>query len=304
MERENLQDIEREPQMRRMNSLNRRIEVTSILVLVSAMAVAQSPLSFFPHHAGDVWEYTGGNPPVITQERITTDSLGADGRYYLYHTYYGRMIVDTAGRRVLLPPNLVRDTAVYYRLDAHFGDSWVVARFASGGAVVATVRSEFQTILFGQTVQVKKIEYADSGSGLLAYPTDYLGSGFGIIGQDIDTFPDRRLSGAIIDGVQYGTITLMVSEEVSPVRPFVLQQNFPNPFNPMTTIQYELNRQGFMELKVYDLIGNEMATLFSGHQTAGIHRATFEGSRLPSGTYVYRLKTEQGSMSRRMLLIK
>jgi hypothetical protein len=184
-----------------MNNLNRRIGVTSILVLVSALAVAQSPLSFFPHHAGDVWEYTGGNPPVITQERITTDSLGADGRYYLYHTYYREMIVDTASRRVLLPPSGERDTALLYRLDASFGDSWVYLRFA-GGVVIATVRAEFSTTLFGHIVVVKKIEYADSASGLLVNPTDYLGSGFGLIGQDIDTFPDRRLTGAIIDGVQ------------------------------------------------------------------------------------------------------
>lgn len=280
--------------------------VLSALVVSGSASLAQNadPLSFFPHHAGDVWEYTGGNPPVITQERITQDSLGADGRYYLHHTYYGRMIVDTAGRRVLLPPNLVRDTALYYRLDARFGDSWVVARFAFGGAVVATVRAEFQTIMFGQIVEVKKIEYADSGSGLLAYPTDYLGSGFGIIGQDIDTFPDRRLSGAIIDGVQYGTITLEVSEDVSPVRAFLLQQNFPNPFNPSTKIGYHTSEVSHVLLKVFDLLGREVARLVDEVKQPGEFSVGWDASAFSSGIYFYRLHTGAFIQTKRMILMR
>lgn len=289
--------------MQRANSLNRRIGFTVILLLVSTVAVAQSPLSFFPHHVGDVWEYTGGNPPVITQERITRDSLAADGRYYLYHTYYREMIVDTASRRVLLPPSGERDTALLYRLDASFGDSWVYLRFA-GGVVIATVRAEFSTILFGHSVVVKKIEYADSASGLLVNPTDYLGSGFGLIGQDIDTFPDRRLTGAIIDGVQYGTITLDVPEEAPTARSFELRQNYPNPFNPFTTIRFTLHNSQSATLKVFDVLGRELATLANEVRWPGEHSIQFDASGLAGGTYIYILRTGKGSMSRRMLLIK
>ncbi|MBX7041439.1 MAG: T9SS type A sorting domain-containing protein [Ignavibacteria bacterium] len=70
---------------------------------------------------------------------------------------------------------------------------------------------------------------------------------------------------------------------------FSLHQNFPNPFNPVTTISYDLPNSGFVRLKVYDMLGREVKTLVNAIKTAGFHRAQFKAERLACGAYFYRL---------------
>ena len=70
---------------------------------------------------------------------------------------------------------------------------------------------------------------------------------------------------------------------------FSLHQNFPNPFNPVTTITYDLPNSGFVTLKVYDMLGREVKTLVNEMKTAGFHKAQFTAEELASGAYFYRL---------------
>jgi hypothetical protein len=84
----------------------------------------------------------------------------------------------------------------------------------------------------------------------------------------------------------------------------VLRQNFPNPFNPSTSISYELPRSGEVSLKVHDLLGREVALLVRGNQPAGIHTVIFDGSRLASGMYTYTLRTPGGASTRLMTLVR
>ncbi len=289
-----------------MSTVVLKVLVTSILLLsISQVSKGQDPLSFFPHHLGDIWEYSGVLPPYQTwQERIQRDSLSTDGRYYIDHSYFGRLILDTTNKTILLPPNAIRDTALYYRLDASRGASWVVFRTGQR-TVFATVTAEFISNIFGQMVDTKTIEFRDSASGLLVYPTDYLAGGFGIVGRDIDGLPDGRIRGAVINGVRYGTITLAVQEPLRlPTQPFVLGQNYPNPFNPSTVIQYQLQRGEYLELRVLDLTGKTVALLFKGYQQAGIHQIDFNAAKFSSGPYIYSLRTPTGTKSRKMLLVR
>ncbi len=85
---------------------------------------------------------------------------------------------------------------------------------------------------------------------------------------------------------------------------FVLLQNYPNPFNPSTAIQYVLPRSGYVSLKVYGVLGSEVATLVGGRQSAGTYSVVFNGSRLASGVYFYRLSAPGVNIVRKMLLEK
>jgi GH35 family endo-1,4-beta-xylanase len=83
-----------------------------------------------------------------------------------------------------------------------------------------------------------------------------------------------------------------------------LSQNYPNPFNPATRIDYMIPRAGSVSLKVYDLQGREISTLFEGVQPAGKYSVSFDGSRLAGGVYVYRLKAETFTETRKLILVK
>ena len=85
---------------------------------------------------------------------------------------------------------------------------------------------------------------------------------------------------------------------------FSLSQNYPNPFNPSTLINYELRVTGFAKLIVYDILGNEVATLVNEKQNAGSYSAEFDGSGFSSGIYFYKLDAGEFSETKRMILLK
>jgi hypothetical protein len=83
-----------------------------------------------------------------------------------------------------------------------------------------------------------------------------------------------------------------------------LAQNYPNPFNPSTTIKFQMPSKGFVKLKIYDMIGREIATLVDGFQEAGTHDVKFDASNLPSGIYFYRITTGTYGATKKLVLIK
>lgn len=85
---------------------------------------------------------------------------------------------------------------------------------------------------------------------------------------------------------------------------FKLEQNYPNPFNPTTTIEYAVPRTAHVRLKVYNTLGEVVATLFDGTQSAGNYRATFDGTGLASGVYLYRLQSGDISLTRKLVLMR
>jgi len=83
-----------------------------------------------------------------------------------------------------------------------------------------------------------------------------------------------------------------------------LKQNFPNPFNPITKINFELPTTSFVTLKVYDILGNEKEKLMSENLEAGIHEYNFDGSKLTSGVYFYSIQVNGFIYTKKMLLLK
>ncbi|NIT56993.1 MAG: T9SS type A sorting domain-containing protein [Aliifodinibius sp.] len=85
---------------------------------------------------------------------------------------------------------------------------------------------------------------------------------------------------------------------------FELRENYPNPFNPITTIAYTINRSGKVELSVFDILGKKVKGLVNTRQPTGTYSIQFDGSDLPSGVYWYRLKFEDDVATKKMLLIR
>ncbi|MEX0602316.1 MAG: T9SS type A sorting domain-containing protein, partial [Bacteroidota bacterium] len=85
---------------------------------------------------------------------------------------------------------------------------------------------------------------------------------------------------------------------------FVLYQNFPNPFNPSTTITYEVPRPGHVRLAVFDLLGREIAVLVDGDQDTSVHSVQFDASGLAAGVYFYRLRSADVTLTRKMVVLR
>ncbi len=94
------------------------------------------------------------------------------------------------------------------------------------------------------------------------------------------------------------------NKPTQPVTSYRLSQNYPNPFNPMTTIEYDLKRSGQVTLKVFNVLGEEVASLVNGVQSAGVHRVQFDAEKLNGGVYFYQLTAGDYSETRRMVLLK
>ena len=85
---------------------------------------------------------------------------------------------------------------------------------------------------------------------------------------------------------------------------YSLRQNYPNPFNPATTITYQIPERSFVTLKVYDILGNEVATLVNEEKPAGSYEVEWNALSLPSGIYFYQLRANNFIESKKMILLK
>ena len=141
---------------------------------------------------------------------------------------------------------------------------------------------------------------------------------------NISLTPENNSGRPIISGIEITDVTAAVSRDVIQLsrqnndtiheidvsigneipKEVFLSQNYPNPFNPKTAITFGTRRAGWVRLSVYDLLGREISRLVDGSLDAGYHEVNFDGSRMPSGTYIYRLETSDRSATRQMFLLK
>ena len=112
--------------------------------------------------------------------------------------------------------------------------------------------------------------------------------------------------GTIDDSIFVKNQATNVEDESSLLSPenYNLAQNYPNPFNPITTIKYSIPETGNVSLKVYDILGNEVASLVNEEKTQGVYSVTFDASNLSSGVYLYKLQAGNYIETKKMLLLK
>jgi hypothetical protein len=109
-------------------------------------------------------------------------------------------------------------------------------------------------------------------------------------------------SGFLVDSLVGRMVTKVIDQGMIP-RAYALMQNFPNPFNPTTTIRYDLPRATNVSLKVYDLLGREIAMLAQGSSQPGSYQIQWNAN-VASGIYFYRLQTEEFVQTKKMILLR
>ena len=160
-----------------------------------------------------------------------------------------------------------------------FGDSTQVAGFRKGGITYANYRFSDR---FGPT---RFEDYQDMGGFLPVSQYD--------------------LVGCVLNGQTYGTISSADDNERNSLpRKFTLHQNYPNPFNPTTTISYDLPVRSRITLKVFNVLGQEVATLVNGEVEAGRHQVLWNAAGVPSGVYVCRMNAGHFVETKKMILVR
>lgn len=125
-------------------------------------------------------------------------------------------------------------------------------------------------------------------------------------------YSNTALQSAGTDGKALGDLNWFPEQLVTDVEQtpkttpnaFNLSQNYPNPFNPSTVINYSIPKEGMVTLKVFNILGQEVATLVNSNQKMGIYNITFNATRLSSGIYFYSLKANGSTLTKKMMLIK
>ena len=121
--------------------------------------------------------------------------------------------------------------------------------------------------------------------------------------QAVSVTATNPLSGSTSDFARYSQVTSVENDELVPAE-FSLEQNYPNPFNPSTKISWQSPVSSHQTLKVYDILGYEVATLVDEYREAGFYEIKFDASNLSSGVYIYRLHADNHSFVKKMTLIK
>ena len=112
--------------------------------------------------------------------------------------------------------------------------------------------------------------------------------------QNIQTFFNTNFTNGVVS----------VEDENNLITDFSLFQNYPNPFNPSTSIQYAVSNRQFVSLKIYDVLGKELATLVNEEKPAGNYEVNFNASSLSSGVYFYTLRAGSFVQTKKMLLVR
>ncbi len=155
-----------------------------------------------------------------------------------------------------------------------------------------------------------------SGDVVASYNADLTGlggqtavvfaSGFLNPNEDNQNGEDFGLYASTSDGsvVEFSTVTSIEDELTNTVQSYELNQNYPNPFNPSTTISFQLRDRSQVLLKVYNIAGQEVATLVNETYEAGKHEIKFDANALSSGIYFYQIEADAFKATRRMMLVK
>ena len=122
--------------------------------------------------------------------------------------------------------------------------------------------------------------------------------------QNLKLNPQYRLF--LHAGEYESRFSLVLSKKVLGNTPqvFSLLQNYPNPFNPRTTIQYSIPQTSFVRITIYDILGKEVSTLVDEQKLSGSYEVQFDGSKLSSGVYFYRLHAGKFLETKKLVLLK
>jgi hypothetical protein len=304
------------------------------ITLIKSLPIPQEILAYYPLNVGNKWiyDYTWYETPLIVHSpdiflrTVTDEVIKPNGKKYfeikekyilmgLENTVFER--VDTTEGKVYRYEEFCPGSEQFIDdLLGEAGDSTYAARFGYCLERPPTVFASEQSFSKWGISGIERIyTYVELLSATHSLVSEVGLNSFTL--SDDNGEKVYQLKGILRDGIVYGDTSLIVginSENALIPAGFKLFQNYPNPFNPRTKIRFEIPVTnsplsggaggGFVTLKVYDVLGNEVETLVNEYKPAGSYEVEFNAKNLPSGVYFYQLKVGDFIQSKKMLLIR
>jgi len=223
--------------------------------------------------------------------------------------------IDTLGNVYRFPLRFTRTSNwLIFKQHAQAHESWLMSdttKDTSQIRVFARVKGTGVVYLFDRPVRYKSVEWGmgcstcgpDSfnNSPRLDFFAENIGWFFAIVEPSAT---ERSLIGFISQGDTLGKIPTGINRLEPSIVSFTLQQNYPNPFNPTTTISFSISSRSFVTLKIFDVMGRDVATMVSEEMSAGNYSRQWNATDFPSGVYFYRLKVGTFTETKRLILMR
>jgi len=278
----------------------------AIICTIQINLFSQIPNSGFENWVGgdpsipEGWITNNASPAYTPVTRTDVAYMGSYA-VQLRMVYFGSLVVPPFMQSNAFPVSEYHGSIQGYYQFYPFEDTevlYIAAWFSEGGQLVGAGVIDIGTPASTYTAFNIPIEYiGDSVVPDSAYI--WIGIADTSVGG-----PTQAAGYAYVDELSLGPPTSV--EEISSIIPenFEMKQNYPNPFNPSTKIEYSLPEASFVELKVFDIVGNEVSTLVNEEQSAGTYRADFTSGNLSSGFYIARLIVGNQVKTIKMSLLK
>lgn len=289
-----------------------------LFLFIYSESTPQSPDSFYPIQIGNRYVYEHWdqylscfplnflNYVVVT---VSTDTVFQNGkRYYKFDGYwdskYTYQRVDSVTRIVYFYDIDSLKESMLDSLLAKKDDHFNGKRNVAAHSVQPYVYNHDTNFFMGQEREWKGI-FSDG----LIVASYQLTKGIGLTHMSYCHHNDGVrwvLKGAVINGQLIGDTTLTSINTISSVIPsqYKLYNNYPNPFNPVTKIKFDIRSQGKVSLKVYDSVGRKILTLLDKDMSPGTYETSWNADKYSSGVYFYRMETGNFTDTKKMLLIK
>ncbi len=262
---------------------------------------------YFPMHVGDYWQYTyymaGVNIPLYyTYTTIEIDTLEdlsiittllKTGNFYRYYK-----ILKDDNQTLYYSTSKSGEYYPEVKLNINHGEYWKLQTFWTrfNENHVSTIMGNITDTTYYFVTSYDTTFY--SGSSVYYSYTRGLGE------TSRNTGPtNATLNGCIINGITYGTI-VGVEDEITPIDYTLKINNYPNPFNPSTTINYTIPQNEFTKITIYDMLGREVEVLINSFQNAGTHFVNWLPNGVSSGVYLAVIKYKNQTLTQKMIYQK
>jgi hypothetical protein len=290
----------------------------SVGLSMPTFSQVDSLLEYYPLNLGDVWQYhyhypwTPDSVSTYYFVRIIGDTLMPNGKWY---KIFDRTADEVLSCSYCLYRRVDSSTACVYGYQEWPSPSELLldSLGASPGDTFGEIPLPGECLSFDsmEVLGVPSTAKEFAFYILPEYPRLTFARGFGLVHRvDFDAFSYfphaiyNDLQYARIAGREFGTIVDVHPQALDVPEQFVLHQNYPNPFNPTTTIRYELRSGSFVNISVYNLLGQRLLTVVNGYKPPGNHAVMVDLSEFAAGLYIYRMKAEEFSAMKRMILLK